>query len=225
MVIGNGSIANVFNDFKNEEYIIFASGVSNSKEKDNKNFEREEILLKKTIQNFPNRIIVYFSTVSIYTKKSQYVLHKLKMENILKKSQNFLIIRVPQLISESGNKNNLINFFIDKIKNNEIIYIEKNSERSILDVEDLKKITLFLIQNKIKNQCLNFSGFQFLKVTEILKIIEELLNLNSNTILLNKESKIYKHSSWIFNKFSINLDINYYTKNIIKKYINKKLLK
>ena len=43
MIIGSGFIANSFrkSNFNTKDYIIFASGVSNSKEDKSKNFERE----------------------------------------------------------------------------------------------------------------------------------------------------------------------------------------
>ena len=49
MIIGSGFIANSFrkSNFNTKDYIIFASGVSNSKEDKSKNFEREVKLLKK----------------------------------------------------------------------------------------------------------------------------------------------------------------------------------
>lgn len=53
MVIGNGSIASIFfREFhNNHEVVIFASGVSDSTEKNEKNFEREKKLLCQTIEN------------------------------------------------------------------------------------------------------------------------------------------------------------------------------
>ena len=49
MIIGKGLIASAFKEYRNHECIIFASGVSNSLEIENSQFEREEHLLRKTI--------------------------------------------------------------------------------------------------------------------------------------------------------------------------------
>lgn len=223
MVIGNGAIAKIFKDLNNDNYIIFASGVSNSQEKNYEEFKREENLLKEVLKKNPDKIIVYFSTVSIYTKKTKYTQHKIRIENILKKNSNFIILRIPQLLSSIGNKNNLINFIFNKIKNEQEIFIEKNSERSILDVDDLKKITLFLINKNIKNKCYNFSGFEFIKVIDIVRTIESILNKKAKIIITNKNSKIYKHNSLIFRDFLINLKTSNYIKNTLKKYITLKI--
>ncbi|MEJ2498930.1 MAG: hypothetical protein P8Y46_06430 [Sulfurovaceae bacterium] len=50
MIIGNGMLAHEFSDYKDDnDIIIFASGVSNSGETRESEFEREKELLTKTI--------------------------------------------------------------------------------------------------------------------------------------------------------------------------------
>lgn len=223
MVVGNGAIAKIFEDFNDDNYVIFASGVSNSEEKKNQEFLREENLIKTIIKQNPNKTIIYFSTVSIYTKNTKYTKHKLRIEKIIKEFNNYIILRIPQLLSPKGNKNNIINFFYNKIENQQEIFIEKNSERSILDVEDLKKITLFLIRKKAKNKCYNFSGFEFMKVIDVVNTIESILEKKTKKTFINKNSKIYKHNSLIFQDFFLNLEKSNYIKNTLEKYIKIKL--
>jgi hypothetical protein len=82
MVIGNGMVAIRFESYKtNDEFLIFASGVSNSKNINPEVYERELILLQRSIQENREKIFVYFSTCSIYDpeeENSKYVLHKSK---------------------------------------------------------------------------------------------------------------------------------------------------
>ena len=67
MIIGNGLIANVFGDYKeNDNYVIFASGVSDSTNMDESAFKREEQLLNEITTLYKEKIIIYFSTCSIY---------------------------------------------------------------------------------------------------------------------------------------------------------------
>ena len=84
MVIGNGMIAKRFAAYTgNDQFIIFASGVSNSRTNDTAAYNREAALLLDTIKHNKDKTLVYFSTCSIYDpgeKDSPYVLHKLKME-------------------------------------------------------------------------------------------------------------------------------------------------
>ena len=91
MVIGNGMIANRFMNYKNDkDIIIFASGVSNSKDTIEQNFLREFKLLNQTIKDNPGNTFVYFSTCSIQDNdlaSSPYVIHKKKLKNLLNKMQ------------------------------------------------------------------------------------------------------------------------------------------
>ncbi len=67
MIIGNGMMARSFESYRgNSEILIFASGVSNSKDVDEDNFNREVLLLKDVINNNPEKAMVYFSTCSMY---------------------------------------------------------------------------------------------------------------------------------------------------------------
>ncbi|MEJ0107136.1 MAG: hypothetical protein WDO19_33435 [Bacteroidota bacterium] len=89
MVIGQGLIAKRFSSYQaDNSYVIFASGVSNSSDKDIANFEREKKLLIKTIHEHADKALVYFSTCSMYDntlKNSFYVQHKIEMEETIKK--------------------------------------------------------------------------------------------------------------------------------------------
>lgn len=64
-----------------DDFIIFASGVSNSKNSDLTAYQREAALLEKLIAEYPGKTLVYFSTCSLYDpgeKGSLYYLHKLR---------------------------------------------------------------------------------------------------------------------------------------------------
>jgi UDP-2-acetamido-2,6-beta-L-arabino-hexul-4-ose reductase len=114
MVIGNGSLATVFFDEfnSNDEILIFASGVSDSTENKEENFNREKNLLSETIKNNYEKKIVYFSSIFVGFKETKYYSHKLEMENLISTTcKNFLIIRLPQVVGEKGNKKKYCKFF------------------------------------------------------------------------------------------------------------------
>jgi len=106
MIIGNGDIAKVLTD--SENIVFFASGVSNSKCIDDKEFIREKTLLLNTKADH----LVYFSTLSIYEKNSPYTQHKLEMENLVKSGmfKTYTIIRIGN-ITWGDNPNTIINYF------------------------------------------------------------------------------------------------------------------
>lgn len=80
MIIGSGDIASVLQD--REGAIFFASGVSNSKCTDSKEFQREKDLLKRTWKKhyYPGVCLFYFSTISINFIDTPYTSHKMVME-------------------------------------------------------------------------------------------------------------------------------------------------
>lgn len=105
MIIGTGDLASAIID--REEVTFFASGVSNSRCIDKKEYEREYNLLR----SMPiEKHIVYFSSLSIYYGDSVYVLHKKRMEAAIKAFfQSYTIIRLGN-ISWGSNPNTLINY-------------------------------------------------------------------------------------------------------------------
>lgn len=78
MVIGNGLIGSAFKDYKDDEnIIIFASGVSSSTEYRQEEFDREKTLLSKTMEENPEKCIVYFTSfLSENEDQRKYVEHK-----------------------------------------------------------------------------------------------------------------------------------------------------
>jgi nucleoside-diphosphate-sugar epimerase len=223
MVIGNGSIAKVFKpEFEDDDStIIFASGVSNSNEKNVSEYERETILLQNTLTKFPEKKIVYFSSISSKYVNSEYFNHKELMENlIIKNSNNFIIIRLPQIISNSGNQNNLINFLVNSIRNNHSLEIQKDVCRALIDVDDLKKVTLEVIKN-FKNKIFNFSKIESLTVVNLCEMIFEILNSKVEIIEIIPKFNTpnLENSPEIDNILEHLIDKKNYTNKILKKYL------
>lgn len=175
MIVGNGLIASLFKEL-DREAIFFASGVSNSLETREEEFLREENLIRKTFTENPEKILVYFSTCSIYDSSktgSDYVLHKLKMEQIIKNSvEKYLILRVSNAVGNGGNPNLLMNYLIRSVKNNETINVHTKATRNLIDAEDIKNITLHLLEKKDFNKIINVAYPQNYSIIEILEIIE-----------------------------------------------------
>lgn len=177
MIIGNGLIASLFTECDQENIIFFASGVSNSLETKKEEFLREENLIKKTIAENPNKVFIYFSTCSIYDSskvESQYVLHKLKMEQIIiQLCPQYLILRLSNAVGNGGNPNLLMNYLVRSVKNNEIINVHTKATRNLIDVEDIKNITNQLIDKQYFNKIINIAYPENYTIIEILEIMEK----------------------------------------------------
>ncbi|MDF2933117.1 MAG: NAD-dependent epimerase [Chryseobacterium sp.] len=176
MIVGRGLIASLFKGCDRENTIFFASGVSNSLETRPEEFNREENLIKQTIAENQNKIFVYFSTCSIYDSSksnSNYVLHKLKMEQIIKNScEKYLILRVSNAVGKGGNPNLLMNYIVNAVKNNETINVHTKATRNLIDTDDIRKITFDLIDNQNFNNIINLAYIKNYSIIEILEIIE-----------------------------------------------------
>lgn len=121
MLVGTGDIASAITD--NNNFTYFASGVSNSLEVKQSMFDREANLLASTHRG---NTLVYFSSLSIYHKKSPYTKHKLKQEAYIRKNfPNYIILRLGN-ITWGRNPHTFINFFKHKLKKNQPIRLKKD---------------------------------------------------------------------------------------------------
>ena len=197
MIIGNGLIANLFRENDRENVVFFASGVSNSLETDKSAFLREENLIRKTIKENPNKIFIYFSTCSIYDSSkngSSYVNHKLKMEQIVEELANqFLILRVSNAVGKGGNPNLLMNYLVNAFHQEKEITVHTLATRNLIDADDIKNITLELIDQGRLNQIINVAYLENFSTSEILEILEKFFSKNAKTEL-HKSGQTYKIS-------------------------------
>lgn len=192
MIIGRGLIASLFINNDRDDIIFFASGVSNSLEDNPQEFLREENLIRTTIEEHPKKIFIYFSTCSIYDSSktgSDYVLHKLKMEQLVKHScDKYLILRVSNAVGKGGNPNLLMNYLIRSVRNNDTINVHTKATRNLIDADDIRNITFRLIKNESFNKIINVAYLQNYGIIEILEIIERFYNTKLNLNLIKSGS-------------------------------------
>jgi len=192
MIVGRGLLASLFIENDREDTVFFASGVSNSLEERTEEFLREETLIRSTIEQNTDKTFVYFSTCSIYDSSktgSDYVLHKLKMEQIIKNScKKYLILRVSNAVGKGGNPNLLMNYLIRSIKNKETINVHTKATRNLIDAEDIKDITFMLLDNQALNKIVNVAYIQNYAIIEILEIIERFYNTKLDLNLVKSGS-------------------------------------
>lgn len=224
MIVGKGLIASLFTDSDREDVVFFASGVSNSLETRESEFLREENLILDTIAENPGKIFIYFSTCSIYDSSktgSDYVLHKLKMEQLIKnRCYKYLILRVSNAVGKGGNPNLLMNYLIRSVKNNETINVHTKATRNLIDAEDILNITLHLIDEKNLNKIINVAYVYNYAIIEILEIIEQFYNQKLDLNLIKSGSGYNIDVPDIESYFKINrlTDKESYLCKILKKY-------
>lgn len=225
MVIGNGLIASVFASFSSEDDIlIFASGVSNSKELDENAFNREKELLSNVSNK--RRYLVYFSTTGIFDpdrKKSRYIQHKLEMEEMINTLFNQRVIfRLPNIVGIGGNPMTMFNFFRNAILNNHELVLKAHTTRHILGVDELRfTISEAIHRKRFKNEIVNVCPPENYKVTEIVECMETFLGIKARKNILDEGSSyVVPNSQYLkltqelgFNEFHDD-----YLHRLVKKY-------
>ena len=213
---------------KLKKVVIYAAGVSNSKSKDKKKFLRE----RKKIQTFLNNhnkehLFIYISTISVldnYLKKDNYTRNKIIIENLIKKSlNNFLILRLPQIIGKSNNPHTLTNFIYRKILSEQRFKVWSNVKRNLIDIDDLIKIVKQIISTKLKHgNVINILNPNSIYVKEIVNIMGKIVKKNPKYILLEykpkKKGNLKIQSS---SKFNLNIKKYFKDKNYFKKILEK----
>jgi UDP-2-acetamido-2,6-beta-L-arabino-hexul-4-ose reductase len=227
MVIGNGLLANAFLkiDENYDEYVIFASGVSNSLNTDNESFNKEKSLLLNVLNDNKTKKIIYFSSIMAGLINNDYYNHKIAIEEIIKdNSDNYIIFRLPQIIGNAGNKNNLFNIIKTSLLNNEEVIVYENVYRALIDIDDLVQLVNYL-KDLINRQIINISNIEKVSVIDIVKTISKLINVEPKIKLVKNKTDNNWHvdNDIIVSEALAKLNISKldYTNNIIKKYINK----
>ncbi|MES2567373.1 MAG: NAD-dependent epimerase/dehydratase family protein [Bacteroidota bacterium] len=228
ITVGNGMLAKAFRNRKMKaDVILFASGVSNSLENEISEFERERLLLKDVLSTLENKTIVYFSTCSIYddsVNNNAYVKHKLLMENLIKKSgNNYLICRVSNVVGGNGNQNTIFNFFMNKIRDQEIFEVWKNAERNLIDIDDVVFIVSKIIEKGIINRVLNIANRKNYQITDIIEKMETFTGKIAIHKLLDKGCPLNIDVSYLegnIKEYVALFDVNYLNKLLNKYYTN-----
>lgn len=224
MIIGNGLIAKSMKSIDAETVLLYASGVSNSLETKENEFLREKNLVEKSIAENPEKTFIYFSTCSIYDSSknnSPYVLHKLKMEQIIADScEKYFILRISNAVGKGGNPNLLLNYLVRTIENKTKITVHTKATRNLIDVADITKITQEIIEEFEPNQIVNIAYLQNFTIIEITEQISEVLETEPILHLQNEGTGYQIETSKIETYFKKNqlTDKVQYLRNLITKY-------
>jgi len=192
LVIGSGQLAKIFQDSMIDSSVcIFASGVSNSNCINPENFRREETLLMETLQNNGDKKFIYFSSCALSADnypKNNYYMHKSHMENIIKEySNNYYILRMPQLFGDLILHKTLINFLYKSIIHHHQFNIYDNAWRYVIEINDLKTMAEAYLQYSESCVTVDLANPYRYKVLEIVRILEDLMGEKALYTLVKKD--------------------------------------
>jgi nucleoside-diphosphate-sugar epimerase len=191
MIVGGGMLARAFGSYRDHpNVVVLASGVSDSTVTDMAQFEREEMLLLKTLEEQGGKRFVYFGTCSAADSElstSPYVRHKLKMEGLVEThSCDYLICRLPQAVGHGGNTNTLTNRLYASIRNGQRFQLWRNACRYIIGVDDVSAVASYMIgQNKYSNRIINVASRRF----SIFDIVRALENVTQRSAIYDEIDK------------------------------------
>jgi nucleoside-diphosphate-sugar epimerase len=179
MIIGKGLIAREFSNYSAlDDYLVFASGVSNSKSCTPADLQRERQLFLSTVKSHPSRRLIYFSTTSVNDpdlRETPYVIHKLEMEALVRThAAHWQIFRLSNLAGASDNPNTVLNFLYHNIHNGHPFQLWKYSERNIIDVSDVHRVCDYILQKGLfPNTVVNIANPSNYPVGYIVRCLEE----------------------------------------------------
>lgn len=221
MIIGKGLIAQSLEHIDTENHLFFASGVSNSLETRSSEFDREFSLLKESIEKYPQRRLVYFSTLSINDQSKQespYVLHKLKLEeHIRNNTSSHLILRIGNIVGNGGNPNTLFNFLKTQISQGNTFTIHQHARRLLLDIDDVSKF-LQVNDNRSNNQTVNFAYPYYFDLKEIVQALESRMQKKAHYMETDEGDFYRVDFNETANNFFTGIDAGEYLRILAEKY-------
>ncbi len=224
MVVGNGLVASAFAEFKeDDDFVIFASGVSNSQETDEAEYQREFDLLKAHLR--PGTCLVYFSTASIADQSrshSKYIHHKIQVEEfIATHADDYVIFRLPIVVGRSQNPHTLTNYLFNAISEGQPINVYTRAIRYLIDIDDIQDLLAqFLKSGFLRKAVVNVAFDNGIHVPELISIFEDVIGKKANATLKDVGTR-FEIDNADFNRFlqSIGYELSdQYTRELISKY-------
>lgn len=226
MIIGRGLLAKALKEIDSPEVVFYANGVSNSTIKciENGNFEGKEITA--IAGNNKAKKFIYFSSIQVNASENferPYVIHKIKMEELVKRLfRDYAIIRTSNIIgNNTWNNHTLFNYLYHSLKEKKRITVVESASRNILDVDHfIKLVNHYMVHYKTEATTVNIVNSLSYQMFEILsefeKIFETKFMKDHATIKVARFEAPCVFSAQLIKECGI--ELNNYLSVVIKKY-------
>jgi nucleoside-diphosphate-sugar epimerase len=228
MIVGTGLIGKSLSRIDTAGTTVFASGVSNSRETDAKEFLREKSLLESHLNGQSNSMLVYISTCSVNDPSqsdSPYVIHKKLMEHLVLSHPGTHIVRLPNVVGPGGNTNNLVNHFVKSIRSGDTLTVQESARRYILGVDELAKLMeAFVSLLPDTNRVIDFVPPISTPVLDLVHLIEKILGTKTDISIVPGGSSypIDFSNTAKYSKLSEIEFLDGYVESVLKKWITNK---
>ncbi len=214
---------------KSQDYVIHLAGIADLDKANSQPLKTYEENIKGTINILEsclkNKIKKFVFSSTLYVNGEHggfYSCSKKACENYIKEYErkyklNFLILRFGSLYGSGSDMNNgLHKIIFNSLKKKKVSY-EGNPEasREYIHVEDAGRATIDLtLQKNLRNQKINISGHNTIKITELLEMIKEITQIKGKIKFLNKKQsghyvRVPYTSEKIPKKYIINPSIDF----------------
>ncbi|MCB0428601.1 MAG: hypothetical protein H6585_01405 [Flavobacteriales bacterium] len=225
MIVGRGLIAGAFSRYEHDtNVVIFASGVSNSRESDPTAFQREKDLLMPYLGR--KELLVYFSSCSLFDpslKNSPYITHKKELELLIsERAASYLIVRLPIVVGRSDNPNTLINFLYHQILEKKRFQLYSRACRYLMDIDDAARWVSHIIDNNLlRNQVINMCIGETVPIRDVVMSLEKITGKPAEYDEVNK-GECYRVDCDVFNRLTQTEGAVYpedYFDRVLRKYL------
>ena len=155
---------------------------------------------------------------------SPYIEHKKRMEELTLSEPNTSIVRLPNVVGPSGNKRNLVNYFVDAVVSGEKIFVQNLAKRYLLGVDEMTSlIGAYISQGPENGAIVQFAPPFSTPVIELVRQIEQILGSEGNVEIVDGGSSYlvdFKDTERYLKSAGVEFPENY-TKSILKKWISK----
>jgi nucleoside-diphosphate-sugar epimerase len=163
----------------NNQFCVFAAGVSNSGCTDSTEFSRDRARLTRALSDhMSSDRFLYFSTCSVddpLARGSMYVQHKLELETLVREHPRYLVFRLPQVAGRTANPHTLLNYLYARITRSEKFSLWVGSRRNFLDVDDIARIVAHLVMvEQAVCETINVANTESVSVIDVVRTFEEI---------------------------------------------------
>lgn len=197
MIVGTGLIARAFQSFADDQNnIIFASGVSNSGERDPAVFSRERGLLLDFLSETRGRL-VYFGSCNVVNPEqdSPYFEHKRAMERIVVGSGRGIVFRLPQVVGHTRNPNTLTNHLRDCIIQARPLTLWTRAQRNLIDIDDVASIARYLLASPDAPTLVSIASPWSLPMPHLVSLFEQVLGKKAVVELVERGEQMHIDSA------------------------------
>jgi nucleoside-diphosphate-sugar epimerase len=223
-IIGRGLVGAAANQLKCRGASVFASGVSNSGQVIQSEYDRELGLLARHLA-LGKGVFVYFSTTSIQmggVHKRCYADHKRACERVIETSgRPYLIARTGNLVGRTHNRNTLFNYIYWKIKEGEPFDLWLNAKRNFLDVTHLMAMVDAVLGEWTQSVKVTLVNPVNHYVSDVVRKIEDFSGLEARATEIECEQGFDIQSALSSSLFdSLGISRSGYVDRLLKKYYN-----